>query len=255
MFTYGQVVRMRTALLSGTAGRSNLFSPGNLTATGALAPMPDLAPVADFVVNKAYGSVALTDPRTYFMTVNNVALFKFQNWSWNDTVSSVAWTFSNGASTPTSTSMSTVTTSFSQPGWVSVSLTANSNAGSNTITNTHAVYAADTATAGKIGYTQNFASAAAISNWPMFNLLITNQFEWQYSSAAGYDDHSCVRYRSFDTSGKRTGSPLGDHDDFYTPAFDLTNAPATLYLSFFTAGASISSSGLPEAAKGDSIAI
>ena len=255
MFTYGQVVRMRTALLSSTAGRNNLFSPSNLASTGALAPMPDLAPIADFVVNRGVSTAALTDARTYFLTVNNTAQFKFQNWSWNDTVSSVAWTFSNGATNPTSTSMTTTTNSFSQPGWVTVSLTANSNAGSNTITNTQAVYAADTAAVGGMGYEQEFTSASAISNWPMFNYY-NNQFKWQFYSGTGYDDGSCVRYRSFDTSTKRTGQPVGDHDDFYTPAFDLSNTTVGNF-NFFTSGASVSSSGVPygETAKNDSMEV
>ena len=257
MFTIGQVVRMRTALLSATAGRNNLFTPSNLAATGALAPMPDLPPVADFIVNRASSTSLITDSRSYFLTFNNTALFSFKNWSWNDTVSSVLWTFSNGASTPTSTNMTTnVTNQFSVPGWVTVSLQATSNAGSNTITNTHTVYAADTVVAGGIGYSQNFSTASSVDNWPMFNYY-NNRFQWQYYSGAGYDDGSCVRYRSFDTTNKTTGNAVGDHDDFYTPAFDLSSAPTNTFLNFYTAGASVSSSslGYGVTAKGDSIEV
>ena len=257
MFTIGQVVRMRTALLSSTAGRSNLFTPANLAATGALAPMPDLPPIADYIVNKASSTAAITDTRSYFLTFNNTALFSFRNWSWNDTVSSVLWTFSNGASTPTSTNMtSNVTNQFSVPGWVTVSLQATSNAGSNTVTNTHAVYAADTAVAGGLGYSQNFSTAASIDNWPMFNYY-NNRFKWQYYSGAGYDDGNCARYRSFDTTNKSTGNPVGDHDDFYTPAFNLSNPPTSVYLNFYTAAASVSTSGLGfgVTAKGDSLEV
>jgi hypothetical protein len=256
MFTIGQVVRMRTALLATTAGRNNLFSPANLAATGALAPMPDLPPVADFIVNKGTSPNFLSDSRTYFLALNSPASFIFKNWSWNDTISGVQWTFSNGATNATSTSTGTVTNQFTTPGWVTVSLTATSNAGSNTITNTHTVYVADTTPVGTPGYTQNFATASTVDNWPMFNYY-NNQFKWQYYSGTGYDDNSCIRYRSFDTSNKYYGNPVGDHDDFYTPAFDLTNSPTKLYLNYYTAAASISSSGVGFGVtpKGDSMEV
>ncbi len=237
MFTIGQTMRMRAALTSATAERNNLYSPANLAATGALAPMPDLPPVADFIMNKATGAGAITDARTFFMTFNNAGSFAFRNASWNDTISSVRWTFSNGATNPTSTSTSTVSNQFTVPGWVTVKLVANSNAGSDSIINTQAVYAADTTTVGGGGYQQNFTSEAAISNWPMFNYY-HNQFQWQFYTGAGYGDNTCVRYHSFDTSQRITGDAIGDHDDFYTPAFNLaSNTTSNVFLNFYTAGA------------------
>lgn len=239
MFTKGQVSRMRAALTAPTAGRNNLITPSNLEITGALQPMPDLPPVADYIVNGATGTAYLTDKRTYFLAFNNSGSFSFKNASWNDTVSDVLWTFSNGASTPSSTSMTTVDNQFSQPGWVTVSLVANSNAGTDTIVNTHAVYAADTLPAGGLGYTQPFAGAAAISNWPMFNFY-NNQFKWEFYTGAGYGDSTCIRYRSYDTSARLTGIAIGDHDDIYTPAFNLAGFADSLFLDFYTAGASTS---------------
>lgn len=237
MFTIGQVARMRATLESVVAGRNNLVTPANLAATGALAPMPDLPPVADFVMNHAssLGSNAL-DKRSYFLAFNNVAQFVFRNASWNDTVSDVQWIFSNGASTPTSTSATTVTNSFSQPGWVTTTLIANSNAGSDTLVNTHSVYAADTTPAGTLSYTQDFADEASIANWPMFNYY-NNQFKWEFYNGAGVGDNSCIRYRSWDTTYRNTGIAIGDHDDIYTPAFDLSGTSGTVYFNFFTAGA------------------
>jgi len=236
MFTKGQVVRMTAALTSSTAGRNNLYSPSNLAATGALAPMPDLAPIADYIPGRGVGGGVITDPRSYFLSFNNTAGFVFNNESWNDTVSDVLWTFSNGATSPASTSMTSVTNHFSTPGWVTVSLVANSNAGTDTLVNTHAVYAADTTAAGGMNYVQNFPNAAAISNWPMFNYY-NNQFKWEFYTGAGLGDNTCVRYRSFDTSQRITGIAIGDHDDFFTPAFNLAGIPNELYVNFFTAGA------------------
>ena len=234
MFSKGQSARMRAALTSAVGGRNNLYSPANLAATGALAAYPDLPPVADFIVNR--GTPGASDARSYFLTVGNAASFVFRNASWNDTVSSVAWSFSNGATTPTSTSMTTVNNKFATPGWVSVSLIANSNAGSDTITNTQAVYAADTVSTHGMGYSQQFASAGDISNWPMFNFY-NNEFKWEFYSGGGVGDTTCLRYRSWDGSDRTTGNAYGDHDDIYTPAFDLADATDHLYLNFYTTGA------------------
>lgn len=237
MFTKGQCTRMRTALTSGTAGRNNLITPSNLTATGALAPMPDLPPVADFTLNKATGAGLITDARSYFLALNCPGTFTFRNASWNDTVSSVSWTFSNGATAPTSTSMALVNNKFSESGWVSVSLTATSNAGTNTLTVPHAVYVADTVPTIGMGYLQYFANESDIANWPMFNYY-NNQFKWEFFTGAGKDDNSCIRYNSYDTSNRRTGSAVGDFDDVYTPAFDLTGVSTDVYFNFYTTGAS-----------------
>lgn len=241
MFTQGQGTRMRAALTATTAGRNNLISAANLAATGALAPMPDLRPVADFTENKATGAGVVTDSRSRFLTFNNAASFVFRNASWNDTVSSVAWTFSNGATTPASTSMTTVTNKFSMPGWVTVKLKATSNAGSDSVTNTQAVYVADTTSVGGIGYVQNFSSASAISNWPMFNYY-NNQFKWELFSGAGLDDASCLRFHSWDGSSRTTGEATGDIDDIYTPSLNLSaSTTGNLYLNFQVNGASTTS--------------
>ena len=241
MFTKGQVVRMRAAIVSSVAGRNNLITPANLALTGALAPMPDLPPVADFIVNKGTG--ATSDFRSYYLTIGNTSQFAFRNASWNDTVSSVLWSFSNGATQPTSTSIGIVNNQFTVPGWVKVSLVATSNAGSDTLVNTQTVYAADTIAAGGIGYTQSFASAADIANWPMFNFY-NNQFKWEFYTGTGMGDNTCLRYRSYDTSQRITGNAVGDHDDIYTPAFDLTGATGNVYLNFFSSGA-YTHNGLP----------
>jgi len=242
MFSKGQCERMRDALTSSVAGRNNLITPANLAATGALAPMPDLPPVAEFSINKGVGGGSVTDARSLFLTYTNAAQFSFNNRSWNDTVASVQWEFSNGASTPVSTSMTNVLNRFSVPGWVTVSLTATSNAGTNTLVKTNAVYAADTTPVGSIGYAQSFTSAGDVSNWPMINYY-DNQFKWEFYNGAGKDDNSCVRFRSYDTSNRRTGTATGDYDDFVTPAFNLEGLGGDVYFNFFSAGASTSISG------------
>lgn len=248
MFTKGQCERMRTALTSSTAGRNNLITAANLAETGALEPMPDLPPVAEFIMNKATGAGVISDARTYFLSLGNAGAFTFRNASWNDTISSINWTFSNGAINPTSTSTGLVNNKFSMPGWVTVTLTATSNAGANTIVNPQAVFVADTIPVGGIGYSQNFASATDVSNWPMFNYY-SNQFKWEFFTGAGKDDNSCIRYSSYDPTNRRTGSAVGDFDDIYTPAFDLSGLTDDAYFNFFTTGASTTSSAVPASSR------
>lgn len=240
MFTIGQCFRMRTAITSTTAGRNNLITQANIAETGALAPMPDLPPVAEFTLNKATGAGVITDPRSYFLTFNNEGSFSFKNSSWNDTIDAINWEFSNGATVATSTGTGNVTNKFAIPGWVTVTLTATSNAGSNTIVNNRAVYAADTTPAGGMGYSQAFATEGDIPNWPMFNYY-NNPFKWEFYNGAGLGDNGCLRFRSFDASARRTGTATGDFDDIVTPAFNLEGVTGDVYFNFFTAAASTSS--------------
>ncbi|PZF71079.1 M43 family zinc metalloprotease [Taibaiella soli] len=242
MFTIGQVQRMRTALTSTIAGRNNLYTASNLAATGALAARPDLAPIADFSVEKGVVGGSFTTPeRLYFAAANSNIAFSFKNRSWNDTVATGDWTFSNGATPATASSLSVVNVKFSQPGWATIALTAGSNAGSNTITKK--MFIADSVGTAAWGYMQNFASAADMANWPMFNYF-DNTFAWEAFTGAGYDDNGSIRYRSFDNrTDIYAGNPDGDHDDVFTPAFSLADwGTGSLNLSFYTAG-SYKSSG------------
>lgn len=244
MFTIGQSDRMRAALTSSVAGRNNLYSASNLTATGALLPSPDLAPTPDFSVERGQYSGGLpTLERSFFLCQNSGTKFVFRNRSWNDTVTSSEWTFSNDATTPTATTITgNLLNQFAIPGWVTITLKATgNNSGSNTITR-NAVYVADS-TVEKPGYAQYFATPGDTAKWPMFNFY-NNQFKWEYYSGSGYKDASCVRYHSFDNrtgTATKTGTPEGDYDDMYTPGFDLAAyGSADLNLGFYTSGAFVS---------------
>ena len=129
MFTIGQANRMRAALTSSIAGRNNLYSPTNLAATGALQPRPDLKPTPDFSIEKGvfvWGGP--TAERTVFLCQNSSTQFQFRNKSWNDRITNVNWSFSNNASTATSTEMaSPVYNSFSDAGWATITLEAIGN--------------------------------------------------------------------------------------------------------------------------------
>jgi hypothetical protein len=236
MLTYLQGVRMRAALRSPIAGRSNLVSPTNLAYVGAFAPWPDLPPIADFSIAKNLPSSG-GGPKV-FMCPGNI--FTFTNRSWNDTITSVQWAMSHGGSSATISPTQNATTSFTTPGWASVSVTATSvNTGSNTFTNPRAVYIADPNPTGPNGYFQEFDNGAEPANYPMFNHF-NNDSRWEVVENAGFYDTKSLRYKNYDNRMNSTllsGTPVGDYDDFFTPAFDFSSSSSSLKLNFFTSGA------------------
>jgi len=247
MFTKGQAARMRAALRSAVASRINLWNDTNLYATGVRTALsagspfvswPDLAPVADFSVSRVGGTISdrLSADKVYGCADGNVS-FTFTDRSWRDTVASRSWTFGNGATTATSTGAS-VTNKFTQPGWVSVSLTANSNAGSNTVTR-DAIYVADPNATDANGYFQEFSDGSK-DQWPSFNFF-GNNTKWEQVSNTGYYDQYSVRYKNYDNrTGAATliGTPQGDYDDMFSPVFNLSGSQYTsnCNLNFYSSG-------------------
>lgn len=232
MFTKGQITRMRAALNSDVGKRDSLWTANNLFLTGALDSMPDLPPVPDFAIKNTIGAkenIRFTCPGS---KVN------FVNASWGDTVTSVTWNFTNGASTPTSTnsvyagtvihSANTIQNTFSTPGWVDVTLAATgNNSGTATTTFPRALFVADNDAVKADGYFMEFASPDT-AKWPMMNYY-NNQFKWQYANT-GYYDNSSVMYTSYDPRNfpaNATGSPYGDYDDIFSIPMDLTSFSGT----------------------------
>ena len=263
MFTKGQVLRMHQALNLDVANRANLWSTRNLAATGLLAdstkdpatdiiPMADLAPIPDFSVEKGKTTGVPPNERTYFYCANDAGLqFGFTNRSWGDTLTSVKFHFSNGA-TVTDTTLTgaaitsatgTVYNSFSQPGWVTVDMDVNGNGGTHATSSRLSVYAADGANPVVLNpnnyqYFMEF-SAAEMDKFPIFNYY-NNGFKWDLRNNNGFLDKTCISYRGFDNRPypqNETGTPGGDFDDFFTPAYDLTAmATGNCNLNFMSAG-------------------
>jgi Pregnancy-associated plasma protein-A/Secretion system C-terminal sorting domain len=250
MFTKGQVQRMRAALNSDIGGRNNLWDSLNLVKTGALAPRVDLKPIPEFNATPISGTLSSTTymDRNFYFTFPGTDVM-FVNHSWNDTVTAVNWTFSNTAAVPTSTAMGSVTNHFTDPGWVTLTMTVSgNNSGDATKTWNRAVFVADNEGTNGHGYVQEF-NGADTAKWPMFNYY-NNNLKWQYSDA-GFYDNSGVMYNGYDDRINplmgiypATGNPRGDYDDFFTIPFDLSAFPDGCSLNFFYSGASRSSNSL-----------
>ena len=258
MFTKGQIQRMYASLNSNVGNRNNLYDTANLIATGVwtssytLVPKLDLKPIPDFSAsNPTAGLTSYMDLMDYFTFPGTE--IKFTNHSWNDTVTGVSWKFSNGASVATSTSMNSFINTFTQPGWVSISLTATgNNTGDSTITWPNAVFVANTTATNGVGYYQEFNPDGDRTQWPTFNYY-NNSFRWQLNDNIGFDDSHSIEYLGYDSSliidpvtgtyiFPHNGTPGGDFDDLFTTPMDLSGFTDTCNLNFYYSGASRSSS-------------
>lgn len=243
MFTNGQALRMRAAIRSSLGGRSTLIDSTSQVRTGIrvgndFPARADVSPVADFSIINS-GGVTPTE-KVYICPGKSVT---FVNRSWRDTITAAQWTFTGGATSPTSSSLTSVSDTFNQAGPVDVTLTVTGNGGSGTgtITKQGAVFVADVSN--KIvpnNYFQEFNAGGDLDRYPIFNYF-NNVYRWEMYQT-GYYDNTCIRYKSFD---ERTGldvfinSPQGDYDDFFIPPADLTSlSTGQCYLNFFYAGAS-----------------
>lgn len=230
MFSHGQAVRMRAALNSTVGGRNNLWSPANLAYTGVLTPRPDLTPIADFSVNRA------------FLCANVASsAVTFTDRSWNDTVIASSWKFSNGATPSTSNAKNVANVQFTQPGFVTVEQTVTgNNTGDNTKVEANVVYAAD-ANAQAPNNIEEFDGN--LDKWPIFNYY-PSPHKWERANVGFYDNKS-VRFSNFDERNDpnfpqnvHTDAPDGLYADIYTPAYDFTGlGNSDYFLSFMTASA------------------
>ena len=256
MFTAGQVERMRAALTSTTAKRSNLITPENLARTGALATSVSLAPKAEFSVEKGVTSSGISLPATteasYFLCSDaaTTTFFKFKDRSWRATATSTTWNMTNGATVVTTGTGNAY--KFSTPGWATIQMVASNAVGADTFTSfvngarygdsatTQSIYVADPNAINPIGFWQDFTDATENARWPIFNYY-NNRYKWEITNAGGTYDNASIRYRSYDNRvfpESIVGDPTGDYDDFFTPAFDLSTLGAVNgNLNFMYAGA------------------
>lgn len=237
MFTYLQGVAMRTALRSNVANRNNLMSGANLLSTGVtdangnIKSLQDLPPVADFSTN-SIGTSGPSEQNVFACVGQNIS---FTNRSWNDTVTGVNWSFTDaGGVNKTATSPTSTLQNFANPGWVSVTLTATSNAGTGTITRDSAVYIAKTTGTNARGYLQSFDNDPDLNEYPIFNHY-GNENKWTRVTNVGYWDNASMCMNAYDSRTSKGvpavmyNTPIGDLDEFYTPPFDLTGYAGSEY--------------------------
>lgn len=240
MFTNGQVERMRAVLTStgtGSGSRGKLITVENRVKTGIMDsnayPNPFVKTQAEFSVERGLNVSFLTTEPAYFLaadlgTSETAYSFVFKNRSWQATPTAINWTLTNGATVPTSTTTTSLTTKFKEPGWAKVTMVATNANGDNTFVDS--VYVADPVAIDPIGYWQDFNDATENAKWPIFNYF-NNRYKWEITNYGGTYDVSSIRYRSYDNrialADLVVGDPTGDYDDFFSPAFDLSKLGAT----------------------------
>lgn len=166
-FTTGQTNAMRTAAASSTSGRNNLWSPSNLTATGA-GLTPNCAPIAEY----------LSTTNIYTVCAGGSLVLK--DVSYNGTITSISWAGSSNVSISNST-VTAPTVTFNTIGVETITLTATNGVGSSSITHTVLVRDGTPQITGVYG--ESFESGYP-SNWSIVN----NQgVTWAPTNLASYD--------------------------------------------------------------------
>ena len=216
MWTIGQKDRMRLAVESAIADRSNLWSATNLIATGIAAPSTTCAPTPDF-----YAS------RTRICKGNSITFTKN---ILNGAETSRVWTFEGG--TPATSTATNPVVSYSAAGVYSVSLSATNAAGTNTVTKTQYIRVdntiADVTYSGS--YFEGFETPTILDyTWQSYD-LDTNGHKWFFAANAGTAGTNAARMNAF-------GNYAQDLDVMMSPSYNLTAAANSVF-NFKVAAAS-----------------
>lgn len=197
MFTKLQCSRMRTALQSGTAQRSNLWTTANLTATGVSATATLCK--ADFSQNKNVvcegTSITFTDKST------------------NVTPTSWQWDFDNNGSTDATAQNPTYT--FTTAGIYSIKLTVSDGSSTKTTTKTAAVVVLSNTPLSYVPYNESFENASFPYNDFYVYSNNNSSATWNRTTAAGYTGSASLKLDNHSPT-------VGDVDEFITPAIDMT---------------------------------
>jgi hypothetical protein len=245
MFTKGQVDRMRAALTSTVANRSNLITTDNQGKTGIFIPRTDQKPKAEFSVERGTTAAGIpvsgAEPSYFLCADNPDASFSFnlRDRSWGGTATTKEWSLSNGAISATPTSGS-IRTKFTTPGWAKIMVVAGNANGTDSFETMPGIYIADPVAINPIGYYQDFKNDAENAKWPIFNYF-NNQYKWElHKGGSGVYDGFSMKYTSYDNRrfpDNLLGDASGDYDDFFSPAFDLSGLGDNGNINFMYAGA------------------
>lgn len=209
MFTEGQKQRVHATLNSPIADRENLWQEQNLIATGTNELLAsECAPIADFSVNRQF--VCLGDPVT------------FRDNSYNGTIDTRSWTFSNAD--VLSSNVANPVVNFYSTGWQPASLDVLNNTGSSSKSESM-VFVADPNIQFSVPYYNGFEDDADVAeNWPTFNIDRDLTAFNQITLAARTGSKSMQLNNYLSRSDRNI-------DEIISPAFDcstLDNSNATL---------------------------
>lgn len=200
MFTWGQAITMQYILNSTFSDRNNLWSAGNLAATGCMNVQPVCAPNADFDANHRMvcegGSVTLYDN------------------SWSSNATAWNWIITGPANFNFAT-QNPVITPLAIPGSYTVTLIASNSAGTDTITRADYFYVSPDAPV----FTQQYSEGFENPNYIYYGYIINNRANnanyFQRTADAAHTGSHALLLNNFETTNE------GDIDEFITPAYYL----------------------------------
>ncbi len=205
MFTIGQKTRMHAALNSSTASRNNLWTAGNLSATGTdnldyadCSPKPILiGGLPQFICEGG--------------TVNFSAL------TTNATATSWNWSFPGGS--PSSSTAINPSISYASAGSYNVSVTASNSTGGNSATsNSYVVVLPQTAQKTASSFSESFET----TSFPNTEWIVdypSATYGWKKLTTTGATGTNCLRVNASTTYDGMT-------HEFVSPTFDFTGITA-----------------------------
>ncbi|HRH64706.1 MAG TPA: M43 family zinc metalloprotease [Bacteroidia bacterium] len=209
MFTEGQKARMHAALNSSVGSRNNLWSLGNLTATGT-----DGSPTQVCIPN--------TDFEADEITVCAGATVNFHDLCWNGDPTSWSWDFPGG--TPSTSTDSFPAVVYNTAGTYDVTLTASNSAGSSSFTRTAYVRVSGPPSQ-VIPFTESFEVPASFPGTDGYVINPDNGTTWTRVTTAASSGTASIRINNYTNTS-------GQVDQWITPAFDFSNV--TLPTMHFT---------------------
>lgn len=196
MFTPGQVTRMRNAITSGVAGRSNVISASNLVNTGADGNL--YLCDAEFTADKT--------------TICVGESIQFEDLSFN-AVNGWTWTF-NGGSPGTSGDQDPLVT-YNTPGLYEVQLQATD--GSTNDTETKTAYIRVLPNAGGIPFHEGFEAYSTLTNIEQWGVINSgNNAAFEIETSTGHSGSKCAKLGNY-------GQVAGNTDELESSTLDLSS--------------------------------
>lgn len=179
MFTQEQALVMQNTLITGIAGRDNLYSPANLLATGVTTSAVCI-PIADFTYSRS-------------RTCTGVPVV-FQDASMNAAATSYTWSFPGGS--PSSSNLQAPSVTYNAPGFYSVTYTSASSAGaSGPVTKTNIIEVVNNAAAYQAPFTEGFENdPLPNTDWRVYNT--SGGANWEQTFDAAYTGNFSAKLSS-----------------------------------------------------------
>ncbi|MBP9924054.1 MAG: T9SS type A sorting domain-containing protein, partial [Bacteroidia bacterium] len=192
---------------------NNLWSPGNLLATGVTQGPQVCAPIADFGISRKL--------------VCENGTVSFHDLSWNSTVSNWNWSFPGGVPSTSTDSAPVVT--YPTAGTYSATLVVSNATGSDSITQTSIINVAGPSTSA-IPYIESFEDPLSFPGTSGLIINEDNGTTWARVTNAAVSGSASIRINNYTNTA-------GQLDEWIMPTMDFSNISAPIVMTFYVANA------------------